>query len=232
MKEGDLILCKVEKIESTTVFVKMPDEKIGTIIISEIAPGRIKNIREYVSPNKKIVCKVLRIKGEHIDLSLRRVSSKEKKEILEKDKQEQTIKAALNQIFKKDSEKIQKKILADFDSLYGFIIKAKQDDKLISKYIPKKAHEAVKKIIEKKQKQVEVKKIIKLKCLEDDGIKRIKKILSIENQKTKVNYLSAGKFQITIKEEDYKKANQKSKNLLAGIQKSSKQNSCEFETKK
>ena len=73
MDIGDLILCKVEKVTNTITFVKMSNGHEGTIISSEIAPGRIKLMRQHVTPNKQIVCKILKIDGDHIHLSLRRV---------------------------------------------------------------------------------------------------------------------------------------------------------------
>jgi len=62
LEEGDLVLCTVEKIVGTIVFVNIDGEKKqGSIVLSEIAPGRIRNLRDYVVPKKKIVCKILRI---------------------------------------------------------------------------------------------------------------------------------------------------------------------------
>jgi len=53
IKEGDLVIATVKKIEGTTVFVEIEDSEIkGSIVFSEIAAGRIRNIREYVVPNK------------------------------------------------------------------------------------------------------------------------------------------------------------------------------------
>ena len=84
LKENDLVLCAVDRIVGTIVFVKIEGEKKeGSIILSEIAPGRIRNLREYVIPKKRIVCKVLRISSERVDLSLRRVTPKEKKQVIE-----------------------------------------------------------------------------------------------------------------------------------------------------
>ena len=228
-KEGDLILCTVDKIEGTTVSVYLPNNEKGAIITSEIAAGRIRNIRDYVRPHKKIVCKVLRVLKDHLDLSLRRVNAKEKKEIMQLYKQEQTSKSALHSILKQDAEKAEEKILKDFSSLFEFLTSARENEKLIDKYIPKQYQEAIKKITQKKQKDVEIKKILKLKCLEDDGIKRIKKILTIKDAKIKVNYLTAGKFQITIKSENYKQANQELDKILQDIEKDSKSNKCDFE---
>ena len=74
MEEGDLVLCTVKRIIGTTVFVDIEGNGEGTIITAEIAPGRIRNLRDYVSPGRKIVCKILSLKGKQINLSLRRVS--------------------------------------------------------------------------------------------------------------------------------------------------------------
>ena len=103
MEEGDIVLCKVEKVTNTITFVSMQDGSEGTIISSEIAPGRIKLMRQYVVPNKQIACKVLGIDGNNIQLSLRRVNSKEKKEVMQAFKQSQAIDVAFKQILKEDS---------------------------------------------------------------------------------------------------------------------------------
>jgi len=80
--DDELVFCTVTKIFHSSVFVVLDEyDKSGMINISEIAPGRIRNIRDYIEMGKKIVCKVLRVdsvKG-HIDLSLRRVNEMEKK---------------------------------------------------------------------------------------------------------------------------------------------------------
>jgi len=72
LEVGDVVLCTVDKIAGTVVFVKIDRNGEGNIITSEIAPGRIRNLREYVVPKKKIVCKILRISPNgNINLSLR-----------------------------------------------------------------------------------------------------------------------------------------------------------------
>jgi translation initiation factor 2 alpha subunit (eIF-2alpha) len=227
LDEGDLVLGTVERITNTIIFVKLPDGSEGTIVSSEIAPGRIKNMRQYVVPKKKIVCKVLRVDGKHINLSLRRVNSKEKKEVMQLFKQEQTSKSAIHSILKEDAKKTEEKILKDFDSLFDFFIKAKEEPKLIEKYIPKKFQEAIKKITEKKQKKIELNQIIFLKCLEDDGIKRLGKIFP-DDKELKTTYLSAGKFKIKLTADNYKIGNKKMQEILKMIEENSKANKCEF----
>ena len=79
LEEGQIVQCTVDKILGTTIFVRIEDNGEGTITTSEIAPGRIRNLRDYVVPGKKIVCKILKIQGDKIYLSLRRVKQNEKK---------------------------------------------------------------------------------------------------------------------------------------------------------
>src|SRR3989344_4843371 len=102
LEESDVVLCTVDRIVGTVVFVKIEDNSVeGSIILSEIAPGRIRNLRDYVVPKKKIVCKVLRIsKDGNIELSLRRVTPKEQKKVLEESKQEKSYESILKNILK------------------------------------------------------------------------------------------------------------------------------------
>ena len=227
-QEDDLVLCTVTSIERTSVFVKIDDETSGTINFSEIAPGRIRNIREYVVPNKKIVCKVLRVSPNNIDLSLRRVTSKEREEVMEQFKLEQTAKSALNSLLKEDAKKVKEKILENFETLSDFLAKAREDETIISKYIPKEFEEQIKKICQKRKKEVEVKKIVKLKSVQPDGIKKIKALFENKNPIIEVTYLAAGKFQIKVKEEDYKKANAIINEFLHNIESKAKKNFEEF----
>ena len=92
-QESELVLCTVKKVLYHSVFVSL-DEYLnldGMIHISEVSPGRIRNIRDFVKEDKKIICKVLRVNKEkkHIDLSLRRVSISLRKKKNNEYKQEQ-----------------------------------------------------------------------------------------------------------------------------------------------
>jgi translation initiation factor 2 subunit 1 len=90
--EEELVICTVTQVQPHCVFCRLDEyDRTGLIHISEIAPGRIRNIREYVQEEKKIVCKVLRIDQQkgHIDLSLRRVNEMQRRGKLNEIKQEQ-----------------------------------------------------------------------------------------------------------------------------------------------
>lgn len=227
VNEGDLVLCTVEKIEGPVVFVQIDNGEQGTIISSEIAPGRIKNMRQYVVPNKKIVCKVLKVSdnGKHIELSLRRVGSKEKSEVLKEFKQKQTIKSAFKQILPEENTK---KILKDYETFQQFLDATKENKELLKKYIPKDKLSAIEKITEKRKKNAEIFYKIKLKCLEDNGIKKIKEIFKELEETIKVTYLSAGNFRIKITAQDFKKGKQKATEIIKELEQKAKSNKCEF----
>jgi translation initiation factor 2 alpha subunit (eIF-2alpha) len=228
LEEGLIVLCTVKKIVGTTVFIKIDDYDCeGTIITSEIAPGRIRNLRDYVVPNKKIVCKVLRIdqKG-HIDLSLRRVTAKEQKEIKDTYKKEKSLAATLKTI-SKDSEKIIEKIKGK-TSLAEFFEQAKENPSVLDKLMSKEEASKLLKILkEKKEKEVIVKRRFSLSSQAEDGIQKIKKILPEQ-----ATYLAAGKFQITIKNSNYKEANTKLNNMLKDLEQKAKQENCTFSLEK
>jgi len=228
MKEGDLTLCKVGKVTNTITFVKLPNGKEGTIVSSEIAPGRIKLMRQHVVPNKKIVCKILKVEGGHIHLSLRRVNSKEKKEVIQSFKQSQAIEIAFKQILGEEEESIKEKILTKFKNLSEFINEAKKDETLIQEYIPKDKQAAIKKITEKRKKKEELKQNIKIKCLEDDGITKIKKIFSTENKNMSISYISAGNFKLKLAVDDFKEGKKEMVKILEDLEKKAKENNCEF----
>lgn len=228
IQQDSILIGTVEKIEQMNVFVKLENGEIGTIVNSEIAPGRIRNLREYVSPNKVIVCKVLRISNGHIDLSLRRVTSKEKQEKIKEYQEKNDIKRGFKSVLKQQYPEISEKIKQDFQDYTEFLQKIQQDPKLIEKYIPKEFQDSIKKINEKKIKEVQVKKTIKLKCLGSKGVKEIQEILGSDNENAKISYISAGNYMLVVKSQDYKKANHEMQEILQDIEKKSKKIHCEF----
>ncbi len=148
LEEGNLVLCTVDKIEKTNVFVNIDGNGQGSIILSEIAPGRIRNLRDYVVPKKRIVCKILRIRGNNIELSLRRVSQKEKKEVLEEYKQEKSYTSVLKSVLGNKVEEIIRKI-TEQERLYEFLQEAKENPKRLEEITGKADAEKIMIILKK-----------------------------------------------------------------------------------
>ena len=227
LEVGDIVLCTVERIGGTIVFVKIEGAGEGSIIMSEIAPGRIRNLRDYVVPRKKIVCKILRISGDRIDLSLRRVTQKEQKEIKEEYKQEKGYASILKSVLGDKAKKIIEEIKKQ-ERLYDFIEEAKKDSKKLGKILGKEDSDKVLEILKnQKQKKAILKKEIFLTTNNPNGIELIKKILGNISD-TEIKYISAGKYSLKKEAYDLKKADNELKNIFKEIEKESKKQGINF----
>src|SRR3989344_3168289 len=138
LMEDDVVFCTVKKIEGTSVFVEIDgEERQGTIVLSEIAAGRIRNLREYVSPGRKIVCKILNMSKGHIELSLRRVTTKEREHLLDNYKKEKALNSVLKAVGE-DSAVVIEKIKSENDIGY-FLEEARDSPKMFEKYMKKES---------------------------------------------------------------------------------------------
>ncbi|MFH1151978.1 MAG: hypothetical protein V1788_02525 [Nanoarchaeota archaeon] len=232
LEAEDIVLCTVERIEGTIVFVTIDENgKQGSIILSEIAPGRIRNLRDYVVPKKKIICKILRISPNgNIDLSLRRVTKKEQQEMRELGKQEKSSTSILKSVLGDQSKEVVKKILEQ-DKVSDFLQEAKEDSKKLEKLVGK---ENAKKILDilntQKQKKALVKKTISLKTSKPNGLELIKNILG-KIKDAEIRYISAGNYSIKTESSDIKVADSNLKNIISEIEKSARKEHMEFNVK-
>lgn len=227
LEEGDIVLCTVDRIEGTNVFVNIEGDGQGIIMTSEIAPGRIRNIRDYVVPKKKIVCKVLKVFDNRIDLSLRRVTPKEQKEVLEHYSVERSYMSILNTILKEKAEETTKKI-QNTGSLYDFFDEVKSNPKKLEEVMNKEHAEKILEIVNaQKQKKFEIKREISLSTIKPNGLELIKEIFSnVKN--AEIKYISAGHYSLKTESSDIKNADNILKNIISDIEKNSKKFGVEF----
>jgi len=224
---GDVVLCTVDRIVGTTVFVNMEDGGEGSIVFSEVAPGRIRNIRDYVVPKKKIVCKVLRISGDRVDLSFRRVTQKEQKELKERYKQERSFISILKTVLKENAENVLEKISRK-EGIYGFLEKVKDNPEELEEIIGKNDSKKVLEILgTQKQKRAVIKKEIMLKSTDSDGVEKIKEILG-EIDGVEIRYISAGNYSLKREDEDAKEGDQKLREILEIIERKAKKGNLDF----
>ena len=235
-EEGDLLLCTVSKIYYNSVFVNLDEfpGKSGMIHISEIAPGRIRNIRDYVVEGKKVVCKVLRIDIEkgYIDLSLRRVTEGQKREKIDEIKQEQKaekivehlskeLKKDLNDVYTQLSEKLLDTYPTLFNAFQAVAFGEIKLEDSISKDIAKPLSDLIMQRI--KPPKVEISGSLAVKTYAPNGITLIKQAFEKALKKTKdqvtVSYLGAGKYYFIVTAPDYKEAEVLMKDIIDAITK-------------
>ena len=222
-EEDEIVLCKVSKLYPNSVFVDLLEYegKFGIVHISEVSPGRIRNLRDFVSIGRQIVCKVLRVDEQkgHIDLSLRRVNSNQRREKLEEIKQEMKAEQLLKNLatkLKKPVEQIYKevtgKVFKEYSHLYLAFKDIVSEELDLEKVGIKKqlADEIKEAVLEKfKPKKIVIEGEIKLQTYVQDGVNKIKRIL-IEIEKisdtVSLSYLGAGKYRIHVEDFEYKDA--------------------------
>ncbi len=230
LEVGDLVMCTVDRIVGTVVFVKIDGYGEGGIIMSEIAPGRIRNLRDYVVPKKRIACKVLRISGNRIDLSLRRVTPKEKKELVEQEKQEKTARSILRTILKDDAEKIIQEI-SEHEKVSEFLQEAKENSEKLEKVVGNPNAQKILDIIKsQKQKTYIIKKELILVTTKPDGIILIKEILG-NSKEIEIKYIHAGKYILKAEANNPKIADNQLREIVSRIEKQSKKYGMRFEVK-
>jgi translation initiation factor 2 subunit 1 len=218
---NEIVLCQVTKIYPNSVFVKLLEyDEMGMIHISEVSPGRIRNLRDYVSEGRQIVCKVLRLDREkgHIDLSLRRVNSMQRREKIDEIKSELKAESLIKNLSKKLKKPfealykdISEKILKDYTYIHEFFKDIVEGEVNPEKYLPKKlAAEIQEAVLEKfKPKSITLQGEIQLKTYASDGVNKIQKTLQAVEKISKtltLSYLGAGRFKWVIVDKDYKPA--------------------------
>jgi translation initiation factor 2 subunit 1 len=220
-QEGELVFCTVVKIQYHAVTVSLDEyqNKQGLIHISEVSPGRIRNIRDYVVENKKIVCRVLSTNESrgHIDLSIRRVNDSQRRKKTESIKQEQKAEKILSslaeQLGKKPLElynEVVDKFLEEYDYLYEAFEQVVENDLSLKDMGLKKeiADPLEKNIKEKiKPKQVQISAKIQLSFYKEDGLEMIKKTFEFAKAPNiSINYLGGGNYRFLIVSKNYKDA--------------------------
>jgi translation initiation factor 2 subunit 1 len=253
-KEGEIIICTVKKIQRTTVFLILDDyeNKEGIIHISEISPGRIRTIRDYVKEGKKVVCKVLR-KNErygNLDLSLRRVTTgqrlKKLKDVKLEEKSEKIIESVTKQQkldFKKVYEQISNAALKDYESIsHCFQDIAEREEVSLEKLgIDKKIANLLEELIKirLKPQEIKVSRIVSMTCPGETGVETIKDALKKAKQyaekskyNLKLSYISAPKYSLILTSSDPKRAEIEIEEIVEVLEKEIEKNKGEIEVKK
>lgn len=238
LEEGNLVLCTVTKIMGTSVFVNLDDYHIeGAITFPEIAPGRIRNIRDYAFPGKKIICKILSVRSNHVELSLRRVKVNERNEFNEHYKKEKSYSAMIRTMLGEKGPEIIDKI-KETEDLVNFIESSKETPGKLEKYLNKEQAQKILSILgEKKIKEKVISKKFSLSSKASNGINLVKATIKeaskdIAKEVLEVSYTAAGKYLIKIKTKDPRISDQQLRKMIESLESISKKNGCVFNEEK
>lgn len=206
-EEKEFVVIRIEKIYENSVLAFLEGyNKHGLIHISEIARSWVKDLRLHVRVGEKTVAQVLRIdeKG-NIDLSLKRVNERAKREKLAQWEKEIRADKFLDVLAKKLNkskgelyEEVGFQLQKYFGSMYAGFEAALFNPERIEKILGK---EYSKYIIEIAKENINVREVkmsgtMKIYVPDPRGIEIIKRALAIEDENVSIKYLSAPMYQI------------------------------------
>lgn len=223
---GDLVICTVETVTDYGAYVRLDEyDKKGLLHISEVASSWIRNIRDYVREGQKVVLKVLRVDPEkgHIDLSLRRVTKREKIEKMLSWKRERKAEGLLRSVAERvgmSVEELYEKAGAVIDEKYGlyegFEKAAMEGVEVLTKIgVPEDLAEVFVEVARERIRvpMVKIRGIVELRCLRPDGVKVIKeaflsakKAEKARDAKVRFYVMAAPKYCIEVSADNYKHA--------------------------
>jgi len=225
-ESGDLVIATIETVTDYGAYAKLDEyNKRGLLHVSEISSSWIRNIRDFVREGQKLVLKVLRVDLEkgHIDLSLRRVTKREKIEKILSWKKYRKAEALLRGVAEKvglPPEEVYEKAGSLAEKEFGlyeaFEITVKEGPEALTKIgVPEKIAQAFAEVAQERihVKMVKVKGVLEIRCMKPNGVKIIKESLlnAKKAEKTKdadVRFyvIAAPKYSVEVLAENYKRA--------------------------
>jgi len=222
---GDLVIATIETVTDYGAYAKLDEyEKRGLLHVSEISSSWIRNIRDFVREGQKVVLKVLRVDHEkgHIDLSLRRVTKRERIDKVLLWKKERKAEALLHRVAEKvglTSDEVYQKtgqaIEAKYDlyevferaAIEGIEVLAELGiEQILAKAFAEVAQERI------HLKMVKVRGVLEIKVTKPNGVKIIKEAFTkaktekIKDANVKFYVIAAPKYSIEVQAENYKRA--------------------------
>jgi translation initiation factor 2 subunit 1 len=223
---GDLVIATVETVTDYGAYAKLDEyDKKGLLHISEVSSSWIRNIRDFVREGQKVVLKVLRVDVEkgHIDLSLRRVTKRERIEKIMSWKKERKAEALLRSVAEKTGlplEDVYQKAGAPMEKEYGlyegFEKVSKGGTEILTKIgVPEELANVLAEVAKERihVPMVKVKGMVNLRCMKPNGVKiireaflNVKKTEKPRDAKLRFYVVAAPKYCIEVLAENYKRA--------------------------
>ncbi len=231
---GEIVIATVTRIVDQGAYVSLDEFNNiqGFLHVSEIATGWIRNVGKFLKAGEKKVLLVKRVdpRRSEIDLSLKQVSSDQKKkkllEIKRGEKEEALIENLKSRVSLSASEmaKLENVLVDRFSSVYDAFseVSAKGITILDNLSIPPKALAVIAELGAKIQvPHVEIRGIFELTCNKSNGIEIIKHALidsTANKQEISITYIGAPKYRITLTAPNFKEAEKELKPILSSVQ--------------
>ncbi|HDI10425.1 MAG TPA: translation initiation factor IF-2 subunit alpha [Euryarchaeota archaeon] len=231
---GELVVGTVKKVFSHGAFVNLEEYmgKEGFIHISEVASKWVRNIRDFVREDQKVVCKVLRVNPQkgHIDLSLRRVADRQRQKKMQEWKQElkgeklmelaaRKLGKSLDEAYEEVGFKLQDVFGGIYPALEALVLEGK---KALEGIIPDNWLDELYRVAKENVEppRVKIEGTLSLSTPHPEGVKWIKKAIreglnSVEDSvEIEVKYSGAPNYSVIVRTTDYRKAEEALKKFI------------------
>jgi translation initiation factor 2 subunit 1 len=234
---GDLVIATIETVTDYGAYARLDEyAKRGLLHVSEISSSWIRNIRDFVREGQKMVLKVLRVDLEkgHIDLSLRRVTKRERIEKVLSWKKDRKAEALLKGVAEKVGmpvEEVYEKagtLIEEKYGLYeGFEKTVRGGTEVLTEIgVPDDLAKAFVEVAQERihVKLVKVKGTLEIRCLKPNGVKLIKeaflnakKTEKAKDADVRFYVVAAPKYSVEVLAENYKRAEEILQNVSQSV---------------
>lgn len=217
--EGELIVGTVHKVLNYGAFANLEEYqgKEAFIHISEVSSGWVKNIRDYVRENQKIVARVLRVnpKKGHVDVSMKRIREDQRTKKIQSWKIEQKAEKFLELAAKSMDKNLDMAydevgylMIDRFGDIYGAFESSAEEGEsvLINEGVSEEWAQAITKIAKKNitPPEVQITGYVDIKSYAPDGVEIIKKALeTAEEDNIVIQCVGAPRYRLIVKSTDY-----------------------------
>lgn len=206
--KGDLVVVTIGELDKNSAYAKLEEyeDVEGLIHISEVSRSWVKDVSKELDEGERTVVQVVDDSGDTLDLSLKRVNEKQKKDIMSRWKKEQKAEEFIEQLadhLDRDKEKLYEEIVFPLQkeigsSFEGFEISVGQEERL-KQILEDEYVEAIQEVarenINLKQEKLEGK--MEIKFTQGDGVNRIKQVFEDLEDAVEIKYMSAPDYEIT-----------------------------------
>ena len=234
---GELVVATIENVMDYGAYVKLDEyNKQGFLHISEISSARIRRIRDYVREKQKMILKVIRVdiqKG-HINLSLRRVTKRDRIEKNKRWKKERKGEALLNEVAEKaglPKHEVYQKVGALLEEKYGLYegleeVVKRGIEVLAELEIPEDLAKVITQVAKEriKIKRVKVKGVLEVRCMQPNGVKCIqdaffdaKKSYKAKDAKIQFYVIATPKYSVEVSADNWKRAEELFENVCEKV---------------
>lgn len=239
---GEVVFATVTQITPYGAYVSLDEYRgqKGFLHISEISTGWVRNIDRFIKEGQKVVLKVIRVDPDRneVDLSLRQVTSEEKKQKLIQVKKEAKARGILDLVKKslsmQDDSKIRDAMLEEFGSLHDALenIARKGPSALEKLHLDKRYQEALLQTLQERFRlpTVEVKGMLEMYSPRPDGVNIIKESLikairqMPQDVKVDVTYGGAPRYYVRLTADNFKVAERYLRSLIEAVTKNAGNN--------